>query len=155
MDTNHSNPTFRLSVWRPARHNRQLHYFSGTPDENAFEQSQLQELVYSWDPGQDDVFLCLEQQFSTRFHEELMDKFAAHLPPVDRSIQNFLKAAINLRSELQNLGAAEWVDSVEVVDLGVDGSPNLRMNTALSLVNHLYWLFKAFEHVPGASVVIR
>ena len=84
-----------------------------------------------------------------------MDKFAAHLPPVDRSIQNFLKAAINLRSELQNLGAAEWVDSVEVVDLGVDGSPNLRMNTALSLVNHLYWLFKAFEHVPGASVVIR
>ena len=156
MDNERLKPAFRLSIWRPARHERPISYFSEVSDAmGSFEMSHLHEQIYSWDPGQDDLFSVLDQELSVKLHEELLEGFAPHLPPADRSMQHLLKAVTTIRSELQNPGTSKWVDSVETVESGTDGFANLRINTALSVLNHLYWLFKTFEHVPGASVVIR
>jgi hypothetical protein len=147
---------FRLSIWRPARLERPLSFFATAKGQPIiFEPDLLQEQIYVWDPGQEDVFLWLDEITVNLFRNVLMEQFAPQLPPSHRNLAQFSKALANLTTKLQKGSHSNWVDSQQGVELGVNETANLRVNTVLSLLQHLYWIFRTFEHMPGASVVIR
>jgi len=150
---------FRVSIWRPARHIRHVDYFPRTSGAEEyrrdFDLEGLYEQVYVWDPGQEDVFLALNDDLSRRFHEALLLDFSPSLPPQKRSLARLAKTVQELKWVLKEEGKSYWADSSQKADSGIGDDINLRVNTAASMLNHLEWVIKSFAHVPGASVVIR
>lgn len=146
-----------LSVWRPARLHRQINYSfaestPGVPG-GFFDPERLQEQIYAWDPGPNDV-LALPVELSTKFKPALMEDFAPDLLPEQRKMEHFSATIDMLDAELRRSGSSYWGDSQEVEFIAGD-MVNLRYNAGLALLHHLRWICKTFEHVPGASVVIR
>ena len=147
---------FRLSIWRPARLERPLSFFASVKGQNVvFHPEQLQEQIYIWDPGQEDVFLWLDDITVNQFRNVLIKNFAPQLPPAKRTMAHFSKALEYLTANLQKGSQSNWADSQQGVELGLNENAHLRVNTILSLLQHLHWVFRTFEHMPGASVVIR
>jgi hypothetical protein len=151
-----SDQLFRLSVWRPARLTSTLNYPShGVTDKSfLFEPGLLQEEVYVWDPGQNDIFSALDKDLAKQFHEMLSETFNEDSKPEKRSIAQLAKIVTDFGLRLRK-SEISWTPSEEVVSQGPCDGENFRVNAPLALLNHLSWLIRVFEHVPGASVTIR
>jgi hypothetical protein len=149
---------FRLSIWCPAKLVRPLDLTIENvepPHVNVlFEPERLFEQVYVWEPGQGDVFTCLNATLADQFRQELIEKFAPHLAPEARNMANFANALEILKSALDKNDHFDWVDSGQITELCINEYTHLRVNTALSMLRHFHWVLKTFEHLPGASVVI-
>ena len=148
---------FRLSVWRPARLSSEFDYATDRPNEKSFvfKADRLQEQVYVWDPGANDIFLALDSDLAEQFREKLLGAFAPDLDPAKRSIVQLGKAIGDLISKLQKTKKDYWTSSAEPASNGQADDENLRFDAPLVLLNHLLWLTKVFTNVPGASVTIR
>lgn len=148
---------FRLSVWRPARNTSTFDYPADKTNGASFvfKPDQLQEQVYVWDPGQNDIFSALDKDLAKQFREMLYEHFAPNLEPEKRSIAQLAKVVADLNSRLQKTETICWTDSEEVSSQVHTDDENLRVNAPLALLNHLLWLTNVFGHVPGASVTIR
>ena len=150
-------PQFRFSVWRPARLIRTFDYPVNTGGDGilVFEPNRLQEQIYIWDPGSNDVFASLDKELGDEFRLYLLEKFDPGLAPEERSIALLGKAVGNLNSKLQKTMTTPWADSQQTVLQGQNDDVNLRVNVPLALLNHLLWIAKVFERVPHASVTVR
>jgi hypothetical protein len=149
---------FRFSIWCPAKLARPLDYIYEKGESQHlnvwFETERLFEQVYVWEPGQDDVFACFDANFAQQFRQELIEKFAPHLAPEIRSMANFAKALESLQLALEN-DQLDWVESGQFIELSTHEYTHLRVNTALAMLHHFHWVLRTFEHMPGASVIIR
>ena len=150
----------RLSVWRPAQLGRQLEYATSEKDETGggvvFDSARLQEEIYHWDPGQEDVWGCIASPALAReLRDLLVETFAPNRSPEDRSMAQFQQAVDRLGKAMTKDDASTWADMQQMVKIGRKDSANLRGNTALALWNHLEWIVRTFGSVPGASVTIR
>jgi hypothetical protein len=151
---------FRLSVWRPAQLGRPLDYaLTERPEIGkaiAFDSNRLQEEVYHWYPGQEDVWGCIEPPaLSSELRDLFVEGFAPSRSPEQRSMANFQRAVEQLGIALNKNGVSTWADLMQTVRIGRNESANLRGNTALSLWHHMEWIIRVFGSVPGASVTIR
>ena len=148
---------FRLSVWRPARLASTLDYPADrTMDQKfVFQPNSLQEQVYVWDPGQNDIFSALDKDLAEQFRAKLSEYFAPDLDPEKRSIGLLANVIAELILTLRKSRASRWTYSTEKVSQDQAQDENLRMDGPLALLNHLLWLTRVFAHVPGASVTIR
>ncbi|KHD06278.1 hypothetical protein PN36_32375 [Candidatus Thiomargarita nelsonii] len=148
---------FRLSIWCPAKLARPLDYTNVESQHLnfLFEPERLFEQIYVWEPGQDDVFICLDATLAHKFRQELIEKFAPHIAPETRNMAHFANALESLKLAIHQNGHLDWVDSEQIIEININECTNLRVNTALSMLHHFHWVLRTFEHVPGASVVIR
>lgn len=152
---------FQLSVWRPAQLGRPMDYASSDEDGAAkgvvvFDSSRLQEEIYHWYPGQEDVWGCIESPALAReFRDLFIEGFAPHRPPEQRAMAHFQRAVDRLGEALSNPGTSSWADTMQMVRVGRHEPVNLRGNTALSLWHHMEWIVRTFGSVPAASVTIR
>jgi len=154
MDTERQ---FRLSVWRPARLTSVFDYpVDGSNSASfVFEADRLQEQIYVWDPGENDIFSALDKDLAEQFHMKLFGNFPPDLDPGKRSIDQFAKVIDELILTLRKSKPNRWAPSTEKVSQGQADDENLRVDVPLALLNHLLWLIRVFAHVPGASVTIR
>lgn len=148
---------FRLAIWRPAQPERYLCYFpgasSGSP--SSFQVEDLHEEVYSWDPGEDDVWASFNDgSTSDSLRSALVRQFAPDVPPTQRSMRHFATWVAQLRQALASGDTALWGETQQEV-ITRDQTLNLRSNLALGLLLHVEWLVEVFEHLPGASVSVR
>jgi hypothetical protein len=151
---------FRLSVWRPAQLGRHMDYAlppDGTPlSGNVFDSARLQEEIYHWHPGQEDVWGCIESpSLSSELRDLFVEGFAPNRSPNERSIIEFQKSVERFGAALSKAGTATWADAMQTVRVSRHEPVNLRGNIALSLWHHMDWIVRTFGSVPGASVTIR
>ncbi len=151
---------FRLSIWRPAQLGRQLDY-ALTDGDNAsgrviFNSDRLQEEIYHWHPGQEDVLGSVEPPgLSSELRDLFVERFAPSRSPEQRSMANFRQAVQRLGEVLTKDGKSSWSDMMQMVRVGRRDPVNLRGNAALSLWQHMEWIVSTFGSMPGASVTIR
>jgi len=152
-----SERIFPLSVWRPARLASTFDYPADRTNDKTFvfQPDWLQEQVYVWDPGQNDIFSALDKDLAEQFHAKLSGYFAPDLDPGKRSIDQLAKVIAELILTLRKSKTTRWAFSTEKVSQGQAEDENLRVDGPLALLNHLLWLTRVFAHVPGASVTIR
>ena len=155
-----SSPRFRLSVWRPAQHGRQLDYasleselLSSAP---LFNHRRLQEEIYQWHPGPEDVWGCISDsglidQLRTLF----IDGFAPSLPPEKRSMAAFGKAVEEFGHKIAADSVTSWADTMQSARVARNEPVNLRGNCTLSLWHQMEWIHRTFGNLPGTSVTIR
>ena len=151
---------FRLSVWRPAQLGRPLDYSLADDDAAkinvAFDIGRLQEEVYHWNPGQEDVWGCIgDSELSRELRDIFVEGFAPSHPPEQRSMIKFRQAVERLGAALTTDGVSSWADMQQTVCAGHDDSTNLRADSALSLWHHMEWILRTFGSLPGATVTIR
>jgi len=111
---------FKLSVWRPAQHGRPLDYAfteaARTIAGGAFDKARLQEEIYHWHPGQEDVWECInDPMLSSELRDLFMESFAPHRPPEDRSMTKFGEAIARLGAALADDQASTWADTTQMV----------------------------------------
>jgi hypothetical protein len=163
--TDEGTVQFRLSVWRPARLGRQLHYFPEVgesiaaqhdPTGRLLEHSALQEELYLWDPGKEDIWSSIkDSKIEESFRDSFLRPFAPSLAPKSRSLAAFGAALMQFRKTAgPALSASPWALANQEALFGGE-RVNLRTHSLLAVLNHLSWIFATFEHVPGASVTIR
>ncbi len=145
---------FSISIWRPAKPYLPLYYYHEEKNSHAFDPKRLQEQIYSWDPGEEDVISGFDESLAVYFRETLLEAFSPHLPPESRNMKTFARAIDNFKSKLVENNNSVWVDSQQTS--GDDNeSINLRINSAVAILHHLSWIQMTFEHMPDISVVIR
>lgn len=149
--------TFRLSVWRPAQLDRSVDYYLGGKGEAAlFDSSRLQEQLYQWNPGLEDILSSVaNQQQAQELRRIFFEEFAPHRSPSDRSIEKFAEVTRRLRDQLVPKGVVSWSDVGQEIEAGNLNTLNLRANLPLSMLSHLEWIVEVFGEVPGASIAIR
>ncbi len=152
-----SERLFRLSVWRPARLSRTVDYHSAEDGDRTyvFEFQRLQEQVYVWDPEPNDVFASLDEDAMKQFRSMLLDNFAPTLDPAKRSVARLVEVVDTLNTKLNEMKTIPWASSPQLVCNDEGEEANLFVNAPLALLNHLRWVSRVFEHVPGASVTFR
>ncbi|MEN8214980.1 MAG: hypothetical protein ABFS56_01090 [Pseudomonadota bacterium] len=116
---------FRLSIWCPAKLARPLDYsYENVESQHLnllFEPERLLEQIYVWEPGQDDVFVCLDATLAHKFSHELIEKFAPDIAPEIRDMANFAKALESLKLAIhQNNAHLDWVDSEQVIEININ-----------------------------------
>ena len=153
-------PRFRLSVWRPAQSGRLLDYALSDADLAKagliFDVARLQEEIYHWTPGQEDVWSCITDGKTTNdLRELLFEGFAPNRSPEQRSMEYFRQSVDKFGTALVRDEVSTWADMEQTVKASLRESANLRGNSALSLWHHMEWIVRTFGSVPGASVTIR
>src|SRR4051812_45455906 len=108
-------PRFRLSVWQPAQSGRLLDYATNDGDAEestrAFDHRRLQEEIYQWHPGPEDVWGCItDSEVSSRMRDLFVERFTPRLSPDKRSMVRFKDAVDDLGKELANDDASSWAD---------------------------------------------
>jgi len=151
---------FRLSVWHPAQFGRRLDY--ALTDEDmakavlVFDRARLQEEIYFWQPGQEDVWGCIQDpSLSSELRALFVEGFAPSCSPEKRSMDKFREAVDKLGTALASDTASTWADTIQMVRAGCNEATNLRSNCALSLLHHMEWILRTFGNLPAASVTIR
>ena len=148
--------SFRLSVWQPAEFRRVITY---APDEDSgganarFDLQRLHEQIYQWDPGDIDIWACVESSVEMEKIKEVMVEFAPASPQHKRNHKKFYEL-IELLKTAKNNNRSFWSDMPETVEIENE-QVNLRSDPLLCLINHLEWIHRVFVDVPNASVVIR
>jgi hypothetical protein len=155
-----SSPRFRLSVWRPAQRGRQLDYatLENEPLNSApvFNHRRLQEEIYQWHPGPEDVWGCItDSTLTDRLRSLFINGFAPSLPPEKRSMAAFGRAVDDFGQAITADSVMSWADTMQSVKVGRHEPANLRGNCTLSLWHQMEWIYRTFGHLPGASVTIR
>lgn len=148
--------SFRLSVWKPADFRKILAYSSGeaaAEDATHFNQQCLHEQIYQWDPGDIDIWACVEKSELMDKIKELMAEFAPTASPYSRNFKKFF-LLIQLLREAKNNGLSFWSEMTETVEIEFE-QINLRADPLLCLINHMEWIHRVFADVPNSSVVIR
>ena len=83
----------------------------------------------------------------------IVTHFDPSLPPEQRSMKKLGDALERMRTAVAS-NEVDWQDCLTQEKEG-DADVALRANTAISLYNHFEWIFRTFEHMPGASVTVR
>jgi hypothetical protein len=155
------NTRFKLSIWRAAQIGRNLDYphrgeKTRAAPQTTFDRNRLQEEIYFWHPGQEDVWGCIENSgLASELRDLFVEGFAPNLSPEDRSMAKFEDAVKRFREILATPKASSWGDAIQMVQIRRAEPTNLRANSALSLLLHMEWILRTFGSVPGASVAIR
>ena len=149
----------RLSIWRPALLDRTYLYRSTNgSDGDGFaplDQSRVLEQIYAWDAGSHDVLGASTPEVGRRIEWDLLDRFASHRPPRERTVSDFRQVLNGLLGDPQVRSGTCWSDCQETVMVGTDDELNLRANVTLGVLRHFLWVSRVFGQVPEASVLIR
>lgn len=150
--------TFRLTVWRPFRPDRDLHYPMGSEALEGcpvFTHTKLQELVYSWSPEQDVLAGVTNEDLRTELRSVLFSSFAGSLPPANRNFGKLAAVVDRLGQLVHEETAINWTDTVQLESQNEDSSSVIRCSPTIALYHQLNWLNEVFGNVPGLSVMIR
>ena len=149
---------FRLTVWRPFRSDRDLHY-SMTSDASesslTFMPTKLQEAIYSWSPEQDVMAGITDETLRAELRVTLFSSFDPSLPPEQRNFEKLAEVVKRLEQLTNEEAAANWTDTVQSDNHDEDYSCAIRCSPTIALFHHLNWLLEVFGNVPGLSVMIR
>jgi len=118
-----------------------------------FEEEQLHEEAFAWESSED-FAASLQHQDAGQIRAALFEAFAPHLPPAQRGVARLLPVVSALQHACENSRDGGWRDALASVRDG-DEMVNLRANPALALLQLLHWVYDGFQHVPGASVIVR
>ena len=148
-----------LSIWRPASFQRTYLYGSidgsGGNGYSLLDQSRVLEQIYAWDPGPHDVLGASTPVVSRRIEYDLLDRFASHRPPSERSVSHFRQALNRLLDDPQVESGTHWSDCQETVTIETGDESNLRSNVTLGVLRHFLWIARVFSQVPEASALVR
>ncbi len=149
----------QLSIWRPvAIQRRYLYKSSSSQNEDRLvpvNDGQLLEQIFIWDAGPDDLFMCCDASTEKKIKQMLIEPFASHHSPENRSVRHLLDTVTSLLEMEQFESRTEWVDCQEIVRSSDGVEVNLRANIALIAMNHFRWVASVFYDVPHASALIR
>ena len=143
----------KLSVWKDFAPTRALLLRDDASLEHRVLslESNLQQEVYVWQTREDPFAGVADDAARERLREKLIDWFAAAKPPAERRFAR-LNDFIEEAQLVLESGGAEWTVSQDATD---DEEQPVRLNTLLSLRNHLDWLRRVFAEQPGISVLVR
>ena len=150
--------TFRLTIWRPFRSDRDLHYAvpSSAPESfPAFAPTKLHEAIYIWSPEQDVLAGVSDEDLRSELRTLLFASFAPGLPPEERTFAKLAQTVERLERLTHEDPASNWTDTVQLDGQDEDSSCALRCTPTAALYQRLNWLLEVFGKVPGLSVMIR
>ena len=149
---------FRLTVWRPFRSDRDLHYpidSDALEKPLAFTPIKLQEAIYSWSPEQDVLAGITDEALRAELRALLFSSFAASLPPEERTFVKLAEAVQRLEQLASIDNPSNWTDTAQLISQNEDSPCALRCSPTIALYHQLNWLLGIFGDVPGLSVMIR
>jgi hypothetical protein len=157
-------PSFRISVWRPFRGPRALHYATrGTtevPDDRntaptphpPFDRERLHEELYGWSPSDDVWGGVRDTAARLRLREMLLAGFAPSGSPQNRQVAR-LSGILDELDRVIHAGEADWMPSSQQVE-GGDLCP-LQISPVLALHSQLIWIYETFRDMPGVCLTVR
>lgn len=148
-----------LSIWRPAIIDRGYLYASTNEQkEGVFVpvgDGKLLEQIYTWDAGPNDILGASTPSVGKRIKSKLVDPFASHQLPAQRSVQSFRSTVTEILTDPAIQSETYWTDCQETIKSDGDEEINVRANVALAVLRHFHWVGSVFHEVPRASVLIR
>ena len=157
--------TLRVSVWRPIRFGRELHYVARDSPGSAtaapfdlpsqFTRDRLAEQIYTWSPAEDVWGGLHDENARSRLKEILMKNFDPALSPAERGLDKLATFLDSLEQVLQKPGATAWMTTSEQALESSSGEVFFRMSPTLALAMQLRWILESFRHVPGLSLIVR
>jgi hypothetical protein len=157
--------TLRVSVWRPIRFGRELHYVAGNSPDTAttapldlpsqFTRDRLAEQIYTWSPAEDVWGGLRDENARSQLKDLFLNTFDPALSPAERGLDKLATFVDSLERVLEKSGATAWMTTAEQVLESSSGDVFFRISPTLALAMQLRWILESFRHVPGLHLIVR
>lgn len=149
-----SQPSFRLSLWRPFRPASPL--MARGQNGELHPTAELLQQVYAWTPGSVEMLSTFEGSGAESVRSRLYERFAPHQPIAQRGVRDFQGVVSDLLRELYSGQlVSHWTYTDQLVEHSDGDAYPVHCQCALAVLSHLEWIGRIFADVPECTVVIR